>query len=243
MNTAWSSDIRLVAQPSSVPRARDFVRLHLFEHLLTHLSDDVELVVSELATNALVHARTAFKVSLNGFEHTLLLKVEDGSPTGPFRVLPRDLDTGGRGIPIVALLTRDWGVDSRAGGGKTVWAKFDLVPGDGDQPRVVRHRRPRALTEPPIVTRGSTVSSQSDGLLSNLLGDVTDARVDLQTIRATAAPWRAVRAAHAQLVASLTVYVEALSSRRLPVPYLVRDELRLYGRTSAAYNASRRGGY
>jgi anti-sigma regulatory factor (Ser/Thr protein kinase) len=123
--TLWSRDIKLVAQPSSASRSRDFVRHHLIEHGLSHLSDDVALVVSELATNAMEHAQTPFKVSLHAFEQTLLLEVEDGSRTGPFHVAAQVLDTNGRGITIVKLLSRDWGVDARTDGGKSVWAEFN----------------------------------------------------------------------------------------------------------------------
>ena len=93
---------------------------------MSHLSDEVELVVSKLAPSALVHAQTAFKVTLDGFEHTLLLEVEDGSGTGPFRVVPQLLDTGSRGIANVDRFSRDWGVASRVGGGKAVWAECDV---------------------------------------------------------------------------------------------------------------------
>ena len=96
------------------------------------------------------------------------------------------------------------------------------------------------MIEPRIAANGSIGPGQSEVLLSDLLGDVKEARVGLQTVRAKGS-WQTVGAAHAQLVASLTLYTEALSSRRLPVPYLLRDELRLYGRTSRAYNAGRMG--
>jgi anti-sigma regulatory factor (Ser/Thr protein kinase) len=125
--TLWSCDIKLTAQPISASRSRDFVRHHLIEHGLAHLSDDVELVVSELATNAMLHARTSFTVSLHAFEKTLLLEVEDGSRTGPFQAIAQVLDTGGRGIAIVSLLSRDWGVDAHADGGKSVWVEFGLL--------------------------------------------------------------------------------------------------------------------
>lgn len=122
--TLWSCDITLTAQPISASRARDFVRHHLVVHGLSHLSDDLELVVSELATNAVQHAHTSFKVSLHAFEETLLLEVEDGSRTGPVRVVAGVLDSNGRGIAIVKLLSRAWGVDAHADGGKSVWAEF-----------------------------------------------------------------------------------------------------------------------
>ena len=123
----WSCDIRLAAQPISASRSRDFVRDHLAQHALSHLSDDVELVVSELSTNAMVHATTSFKVSLHAFEQTLLLEVEDGSRHGPTLVAAQVLDTSGRGMAIVNVLSRDWGVDAHADGGKSVWAEFSLL--------------------------------------------------------------------------------------------------------------------
>ena len=122
----WSSDMHLTAQPISASRAHDFVRLHLGEHLLSYLTGDVELVVSELVTNAVVHAQAPVRVSLQAFEQTLLLEVEDGSQVGPVRVVAQFLDTGGRGLAIVNVLSRDWGVDARTQGGKSVWAEFDL---------------------------------------------------------------------------------------------------------------------
>ena len=123
---SWSYDIRLAIQPVSASRARDFVRHRLGEQGLAYLEDDVVLVVSELATNAMVHARTPFRVCLQAFELTLLLEVEDGCQTGPVLVAPQPLDTRGRGLAIVRLLSRDWGVNARVDGGKSVWAEFDL---------------------------------------------------------------------------------------------------------------------
>ena len=123
----WSYDIKLDVRPVSASRARAFVRLHLAGHGLAHLSDDVELVVSELATNAMLHAQTAFRVSLHAFEKTLLLAVEDGSSTGPLQVHARPLDTHGRGLDIVDLLSREWGVDALSGGRKSIWAEFSLT--------------------------------------------------------------------------------------------------------------------
>jgi anti-sigma regulatory factor (Ser/Thr protein kinase) len=123
----WSHDIELQAQPVSASRSRDFVRHHLGEHALSHLSDDLELVVSELSTNAMLHAATSFKVSLYAFQETLLLEVEDGSRDGPSLVAAEVLDTNGRGLAIVNLLSQDWGVDAHTDGGKSVWAEFSLL--------------------------------------------------------------------------------------------------------------------
>jgi anti-sigma regulatory factor (Ser/Thr protein kinase) len=122
----WSHDIELDARPVSASQARAFVRLHLVAHGMEHLSNDVALVASELATNAMTHARTRFTVSLSASELRLLLEVQDGSPAVPAPVTAGSLDSHGRGISIVARLCHDWGVDVRGSGGKSVWAAFSM---------------------------------------------------------------------------------------------------------------------
>lgn len=99
--------------------------MHLAQHDLEYLVDDVSLVVSELATNSLMHAHTPFTVVLEASERTVRLAVEDGSPSGLMRTKPLALDTRGRGIGIVESLSLDWGVSSHPVAGKAVWAEFD----------------------------------------------------------------------------------------------------------------------
>jgi anti-sigma regulatory factor (Ser/Thr protein kinase) len=125
--TLWSCEVELAAELVSASRSRGFVRRHLSLHGLALLSDHVELVVSELATNAVLHAETPFTVSLHAFEDTLLLEVEDGAWTGPCQAVFAEPDAvSGRGLSIVTLLSRDWGVDAHPGGGKSVWVEFGL---------------------------------------------------------------------------------------------------------------------
>ena len=123
--TTWKYDLELTAHATSASRARSFVGQRLAEHELQYLADDVQLVVSELATNALTHALTPFTVTLAAVAESLMVKVRDGSPCHPVRNDGAPLDTAGRGVTIVALLSRDWGVTAHADGGKTVWAAFD----------------------------------------------------------------------------------------------------------------------
>ena len=123
--TAWEYDLELSAHAISASRARRFVGQCLVEHELRYLAEDVQLVVSELAANALTHALTPFTVTLVAVGQSLLVKVRDGSPCHPVNVVVTSRDTTGRGITIVAALSRDWGVTAHADGGKTVWAAFD----------------------------------------------------------------------------------------------------------------------
>jgi anti-sigma regulatory factor (Ser/Thr protein kinase) len=98
-----------------VHRARDFVRRHLAEHQLWYLVYDVGLVVSELAANAVFHARTPFTVSLQDGHQSVLLTVCDGSPEPAYCVNANVMDTSGPGLLIVDALSRDWGRHHRAG--------------------------------------------------------------------------------------------------------------------------------
>ena len=150
--TIWKHDLELTAHGTSAARARRFVGQRLIEHELQYLADDVQLVVSELATNALTHARTPFTVTLAAVAQSLVVKVRDGSPCLPVSVDGSSLDTAGRGVTIVALLSRDWGVTAHADGGKTVWAAFDtwqgfhstLCPTRSSRSRTTSPSKPRA---------------------------------------------------------------------------------------------------
>jgi anti-sigma regulatory factor (Ser/Thr protein kinase) len=77
--TVWAHDLELPAHASSASTARAFVSRHFVEHDLPYLTDDVQMVVSEHATNALAHAGTPFSLTLSACAHSVLLKVQDGS--------------------------------------------------------------------------------------------------------------------------------------------------------------------
>ena len=120
----WSHETSLPAGPRSAALARDFVRLQLLAHHLPHLVEDVRVVVSELATNAVVHARTAFVVTLSSSSGTVLLEIEDSSTSQVLLRTADPLSTSGRGLVIVTMLSRQWGTRTDAAGLKTVWASF-----------------------------------------------------------------------------------------------------------------------
>lgn len=120
----WLHQMEFVTSDLSVGDARAFVSLHLLGHDCHELVDDVQLVVSELATNALVHGDSGFTVTLRGFDGVVVVEVEDGSQVGPTLRAASALDTNGRGVAIVNTLSSKWGVDHYEGGGKSVWAEF-----------------------------------------------------------------------------------------------------------------------
>jgi anti-sigma regulatory factor (Ser/Thr protein kinase) len=125
LQSPWSHEDRFADDPRSASKARAFVREHLIAHGLEKLVDDVGLVVSELATNAVRHAGTPFTVFLTGAKNSVEVGVEDGSSGIPEQVTSGPLALGGRGLDIVDQVSRDWGVRARQGT-KAVWARFDV---------------------------------------------------------------------------------------------------------------------
>lgn len=115
------SEQRWPADPASVPEAR----LHAVQTLTDVIPDrldELELMVSELVTNAIVHAQTAFTVRIITSEHAVLVEVSDQTP-GTVRAHSADPhEPHGRGLHIVQTLADRWGVrDTRSSTGKTVW--------------------------------------------------------------------------------------------------------------------------
>jgi anti-sigma regulatory factor (Ser/Thr protein kinase) len=94
------------------------------EHGLAYLVPDVQLVTSELATNALMHTRRPFTLSLDHFERAVVVTVQDGSPLVPVMRVPDTLDSHGRGLYLVDSISHDWGVAEETDGAASVWASF-----------------------------------------------------------------------------------------------------------------------
>jgi hypothetical protein len=122
----WSHQAAFEASPISASQARAFVSDHLIAHRLRYLVDPVRLVASELASNALVHAQTAFSVTLAAFDATIVLTVRDDSLSLPTRRNARTMDAGGRGLEIVDIVSLEWGTTQDRAGSKAVWASFAI---------------------------------------------------------------------------------------------------------------------
>ena len=124
---AWAEEITLPPVALSVQRARAFVAEQLAAHQVDIDVEDVCLVASELASNALIHARTPFTIFLRADPIGVSLSVKDGlssfvAPPGP----SRSLDESGRGLVITEELSDAWGIRSGAYGSKYVWTFFAL---------------------------------------------------------------------------------------------------------------------
>ena len=124
METVWTYKDSWDPAPASVALARGFVTSHLERHDLLRILNEVRLVASELATNAVRHAQTPFSVSLAQDGADVTLAVSDGSARLPLPAQPDVLALGGRGLFMVATYSAAWGVTPEPGGGKSVWATF-----------------------------------------------------------------------------------------------------------------------
>ena len=83
------------------------------------------LLLSELATNSVVHARSDFTVTILVDRDSLRVAVTDGDPHLPVvRHFSRDSVTG-RGMQLVDGQSTRWGIEEEDGEGKTVWFELD----------------------------------------------------------------------------------------------------------------------
>lgn len=114
------SALELPPTTDSVPLARRFARSALRESSWD--VDTVVLLVSEVVTNAVLHARSAIVVRVEDRRDVVHVEVEDGSPVPPrMHHFARSSATG-RGLRLLDRLAAAWGVESDApGGGKVVW--------------------------------------------------------------------------------------------------------------------------
>ena len=123
---AWGAvEIDFQLEPTAeAPRsARHLVTRLLAPLLAADRLDDVALITSELATNAVHHARSAFMLSVRDLPGPRLrISVSDDDDRPPHQVAARPGALSGRGLAMVASLSDSWGVQTRDHG-KTVWAE------------------------------------------------------------------------------------------------------------------------
>jgi anti-sigma regulatory factor (Ser/Thr protein kinase) len=113
---------------ASVPKARQFV-VDLLAERVPELRDTASLLVSELATNALLHAGSDFAVTVvyptpSG---RVRIEVADSDRTQPEPLEPPSSAPHGRGLLLVSTMSDEWGMQPASRrAGKTIW--FELTP-------------------------------------------------------------------------------------------------------------------
>lgn len=111
----------LEPEPASASAARRLLREALRAAGREEWTDAAELAVSEVVTNAALHAHTSIDLHVGVYEDEVCVDVRDHNPALP---VPRDYDdeaTTGRGMGLVALLCRSCGVEALGADGKVVW--------------------------------------------------------------------------------------------------------------------------
>lgn len=131
--------LALASDPRSVAEARRSVAGWCREIDRDDLVECAELAVSELVTNALLHAKAPITLCLRGTREHPRIEVSDASPTPPSVPMStsEELDdlllTFGRGLSIVAMCSVTWGAATEAHG-KIVWFEPATAPHKGPPP-------------------------------------------------------------------------------------------------------------
>ncbi|WP_406291315.1 ATP-binding protein [Streptomyces sp. NBC_00209] len=109
----WPGRLRLIA--------RSYLRLWALERL----TDSVELLITELVTNALRYGRAeAIGVRVLRTAHVVRIEVADGTAVAPTVRHASALDECGRGLFLVEAVADDWGVGD---GGAVIWCALSLT--------------------------------------------------------------------------------------------------------------------
>lgn len=120
----------LSAGPSSVGEARRFVRQVLLDWGLEDAIDVATLLVSELATNAVLHARTDYAVEVSMDREGVRIEVLDGSDVPAHHRQNSNAAATGRGVAMVDRLATSWGSHPKplvSGFAKGVWFTVPLA--------------------------------------------------------------------------------------------------------------------
>ncbi|MFJ6522053.1 SpoIIE family protein phosphatase [Streptomyces filamentosus] len=116
--------------PAAVSPVRNAAAAKLVEWGLEETAYAVELILSELVTNAVRYGADPVRVRLL-YDRRLVCEVSDGSSTSPHLRHAADTDEGGRGLYLVARFAERWG--TRYGRrGKTIWAELRAGPAGGE---------------------------------------------------------------------------------------------------------------
>ena len=136
----------------SARAARDLVSRACLDWGCSSTVGTATLVVSELVTNAMLHAGTDLAVTVARCGPRLRLAVRDANGRPPEPRRPDASQVTGRGMLLVAAVSEAWGVLPTSEGGKVVWAVLPAGPraAHGDSPALHQQagapaRRPRAL--------------------------------------------------------------------------------------------------
>ena len=118
------------AEVASVPEARRFVRAVLGDAGHERWLDEALLATSELATNAVLHAHSAFEISVHVQDEGVYVQIWDDDPMPPDRRDTHEGSTTGRGLELVGAVATFHGVQT-VGPSKVVWFSLGMPRPEG----------------------------------------------------------------------------------------------------------------
>jgi anti-sigma regulatory factor (Ser/Thr protein kinase) len=118
----------LPPEPTSARACRRFLLSTLDEWDADQFADDAVLLLSELVTNAVLHAGTEIEVAIRLDGDILRVEVRDGDPRLPTVRQYSLLSGTGRGLALVARTARSWDVEALPSG-KRVWCELEASQG------------------------------------------------------------------------------------------------------------------
>ena len=124
--------VDLPPEPASAGRARALARERLTAYP-DETQTTVALLVTELVTNAILHARTPMQLTMEAQPDHVRICVEDRSRERP-EVRHYDADAvTGRGLALVEQLSSSWGIETNSSG-KVVWCEVAVDPAAAEAP-------------------------------------------------------------------------------------------------------------
>ena len=187
----------------SVPDARRFVRELVLAAGLDRWVGDAQLAVSELCTNAVLHAHTPFEVTVQVRPEGVYVQVWDDDPVLPTRRVSSAASTTGRGLELLAAVTTSSGVHT-VGPTKVVWFCLGTTRPDSAQDVLLDRWRDRP----------EDAGSVAAGTV-----------VDVVLLRMPAPLWLAAREHHNTLMREFALH-EQDTSGRVPAELVAADRAR-----------------
>jgi anti-sigma regulatory factor (Ser/Thr protein kinase) len=168
MDEQWTHEVieEFDGVPESVRRARRVVTEAVAD--AGPAGDDAVLLLSELATNAVIHAGSPFRVVVRRRDDRLRVEVADRSRAAARRQRFSSTSGTGRGLALVDDLADRWGVEERDDG-KSVWFELTVRPAGSEPGRQAARRS---------VDAEAAVEPDLDALLDELGGWDDDDRSD-----------------------------------------------------------------
>jgi anti-sigma regulatory factor (Ser/Thr protein kinase) len=121
--------LELLPITESVPAARRFVSDMMRDSDTVADIETASLLVTEIVTNAVLHALTPMTLSVDVGADVVRIEVRDGSEVPPRMRAFSPIAATGRGLRLLESLALRWGVRPESSGGKVVWFEVGASTG------------------------------------------------------------------------------------------------------------------